>query len=143
MKKLKLLWYTLTIIPIILLVLGYVYPSAFFSSQDQIKDFIEPYGIFAPIMFVVGGFQFMAAAGDPQKLTKAKNIMIYTAIGLAVVLAAKALVSLLKDLLGVEEPAVYFKNIWFFGIIGLDSIKSLLPKGTVRIKQLLKGRIVF
>jgi uncharacterized membrane protein YdjX (TVP38/TMEM64 family) len=53
MKKLKFIWYLLTIIPIALLILGYVYPSAFFSSQDQIKNFIEPYGILAPIMFVI------------------------------------------------------------------------------------------
>jgi uncharacterized membrane protein YdjX (TVP38/TMEM64 family) len=52
-KKLKFLWYALTIIPIALLVLGYIFPSAFFSSQDQIKNFIEPYGVLAPIMFVI------------------------------------------------------------------------------------------
>lgn len=53
MKKIRLLWYSLTIIPIILLVLGYVYPSSFFSNQEQIRKFIEPYGILAPAMFII------------------------------------------------------------------------------------------
>ncbi|MBU4116930.1 MAG: TVP38/TMEM64 family protein [Nanoarchaeota archaeon] len=53
MKKIKLIWYLLTIIPIILLILGYIYPSSFFSSQEQIRNFIEPYGILAPLMFIL------------------------------------------------------------------------------------------
>ena len=53
MKKIKLVWYLLTVIPIILLVLGYVYPSSFFSNQEQIRNFIKPYGILAPIMFII------------------------------------------------------------------------------------------
>jgi uncharacterized membrane protein YdjX (TVP38/TMEM64 family) len=53
MKKLKLIWYVLTIIPILLIVLGYIYPSSFFSSQERIRSFIEPYGVLAPLMFVV------------------------------------------------------------------------------------------
>lgn len=53
MKIIKFIWLALTIIPLVLLVLGYIYPSSFFSSQEKIRDFIEPYGIFAPIMFII------------------------------------------------------------------------------------------
>jgi len=53
MKSLKFLWYALTIIPIALIILGYIYPSTFFSSQEQIRNFIEPYRIFAPAMFII------------------------------------------------------------------------------------------
>ena len=96
--------------------------------------------VFAPIMFLVGGFYFMTAAGDPQKIAKARNIMIYTAIGLGVVLLAKALVNLIKDLLGVEEPAAYFKNIYFFGTIGMrEKLKSLLL-GFNRMSNYLRRR---
>jgi uncharacterized membrane protein YdjX (TVP38/TMEM64 family) len=52
MKNIKILWYLLSIVPIALLVLGYIYPSSFFSSQEQIREFIEPYGILAPITFI-------------------------------------------------------------------------------------------
>ena len=53
MRKIKLIWYLLTIIPLLLLILGYIYPSTFFSSQEQIRSFVEPYGIFAPIIFII------------------------------------------------------------------------------------------
>jgi len=53
MKRLKIIWYLLAIIPIILLILGYVFPSSFFSSQEQIRSFIEPFGVWAPLIFMV------------------------------------------------------------------------------------------
>jgi len=53
MKKVKLIWYLLTIIPIVLLILGYIYPSSFFSSQERIRDFVEGFGIWAPLMLIL------------------------------------------------------------------------------------------
>jgi uncharacterized membrane protein YdjX (TVP38/TMEM64 family) len=53
MKKVKFIWYLLTIIPIILLVLGYVFPTQFFSSQDSIREFVNQFGIFAPLAFIL------------------------------------------------------------------------------------------
>ncbi|MBU1290101.1 VTT domain-containing protein [Patescibacteria group bacterium] len=53
MKKIKLFWYLLTIIPIVLLILGYVFPLHFFSSQDSIREFVNQFGIFAPIIFIL------------------------------------------------------------------------------------------
>ena len=52
MKKFKILWYCLTIIPVILLILGYLFPSSFFSNQESIRNFVEPYGVFAPVIFI-------------------------------------------------------------------------------------------
>ena len=53
MRYSKIIWYLLTIIPIILLILGYIYPSSFFSNQERIRDFVESYGALAPIAFVI------------------------------------------------------------------------------------------
>ena len=53
MKKTKLIWYLLTIIPIALIIFGYLYPSSFFSSQDSIREFINSWGILAPIAFIL------------------------------------------------------------------------------------------
>ena len=53
MRKLKIIWWLLIIIPIALLILGYIYPSSFFSNQEKVREFIEPYGILAPIMFII------------------------------------------------------------------------------------------
>lgn len=53
MKKIKFTWYLLTIIPIVLLMLGYVFPIQFFSSQDSIRNFVGQFGIFAPLVFIL------------------------------------------------------------------------------------------
>jgi len=96
---------------------------------DRIINFIWFLAIvFAPIMFLIGGFTFLTSGGDPQKVSKGKNIMIYAAVGLAIVLVAKGIIALLKDILGVKpeeaEPTSYFQNFGFFAIIGLESIKK-------------------
>lgn len=53
MKKAKLIWYLLTIIPIALLILGYLFPSSFFGSQEAIRDFVNRFGIFSPLVFIL------------------------------------------------------------------------------------------
>ncbi len=53
MRKAKLIWYILTIVPITLLILGYIFPSQFFGSQEAIRDFVSQFGIFAPLAFIV------------------------------------------------------------------------------------------
>ncbi len=52
MKKTKLIWYLLTIVPIILLIIGYLYPSAFFSNQETLRNYVESFGIFTPAVFI-------------------------------------------------------------------------------------------
>ena len=53
MKKIKFIWYLLTFVPIILLILGYIFPVQFFSSQDSIRDFVNQFGILSPLVFVL------------------------------------------------------------------------------------------
>jgi uncharacterized membrane protein YdjX (TVP38/TMEM64 family) len=53
MGKAKLIWYILTIVPIALLILGYIFPSQFFGSQEAIRDFVSQFGVFAPLAFIV------------------------------------------------------------------------------------------
>ncbi len=68
---------------------------------DKIIDFILWVAIaIAPIMLLYAGFLFVTAGGDSQKITQAKTIITYTVIGLAVVLLAKGLISVLESILG-------------------------------------------
>ncbi|MGV8162591.1 MAG: TVP38/TMEM64 family protein [Candidatus Nanoarchaeia archaeon] len=53
MKKLKIMWYLLTIIPIVLLILGYIFPLQFFGNQEAIREFVNQFGVFAPLAFIV------------------------------------------------------------------------------------------
>jgi uncharacterized membrane protein YdjX (TVP38/TMEM64 family) len=52
MKKVKMIWYFLTFVPIILLILGYIFPLQFFSSQETIRSFVESFGMLAPLVFI-------------------------------------------------------------------------------------------
>jgi hypothetical protein len=53
-----------------------------------------------PLMAILAGFYFITSAGEPEKLKRAKDILIYTAIGLFVALLAKAIVAIIKKLVG-------------------------------------------
>lgn len=50
-------------------------------------------GIIAVIMVIVGGVNFMTSQGDPEKIKRAKNTILYGVIGLIITLLAFAIVS--------------------------------------------------
>lgn len=50
-------------------------------------------GVVAVIMIILSGINFMTSNGDPQKITKARNGLIYAAIGIAVAAAAQVIVN--------------------------------------------------
>ena len=50
-------------------------------------------GIVAVIMIIMGGVTYVTSNGDAAKLTKAKNTIIYSVIGLVVALLAFAIVN--------------------------------------------------
>ena len=51
------------------------------------------------ILVIVGGFQMMTAAGDPEKFSKGKKTLLYAAIGFAVLLFATSVPPLIKNIL--------------------------------------------
>ncbi len=51
-------------------------------------------GSFALLMFVYGGITWLTSAGNPDKITKAKNILVWATIGLIVIFASYTLVDL-------------------------------------------------
>lgn len=50
--------------------------------------FIAIVGSIAVIMIIVGGFKFIFAQGDPEKVKGARQMIIYAFIGLAIILLA-------------------------------------------------------
>ena len=50
-------------------------------------------GIVSVIMIIYSGLQLVISAGDTAKVTKAKNTIIYSVIGLAVAILAYAIVN--------------------------------------------------
>jgi len=58
--------------------------------------------VVAPLMVIIGAFYILTAAGDPKKVGSGKNIILYTAIGLAIILLARGLISMIESVIGVK-----------------------------------------
>lgn len=56
--------------------------------------------IICPLMIVVGGFFYITAAGDPAKANKGRQVMVYAAIGLVIILISKGLVVAVQKAIG-------------------------------------------
>ncbi len=58
--------------------------------------------VLAPLMVIVGGFLFLTAGGNPQKISQGRNLLIWTAVGFLVVLLSKAILAIINLILGVK-----------------------------------------
>ena len=56
--------------------------------------------VLGPLMIVWAGGLYITSGGKPEQTTKAKNIIIYTLTGFAVILLSKGFVAIIKQLLG-------------------------------------------
>lgn len=50
------------------------------------------------ILILVGGFQMMTAAGDPEKFSTGKKTLLYAVIGFVVILLAGSVATLIKNI---------------------------------------------
>ena len=53
-----------------------------------------------PFMIIVGGIMFLLSGGDPQKVGRAKSLLFWSAIGLAVLLLAQAISAVIETIIG-------------------------------------------
>ncbi len=69
---------------------------------DNLLNFLFTLAIIgAPILLVIAGVMFMTAAGNPARISTARNMLMWTIIGFGVILLAKGLVALLQGVLGI------------------------------------------
>jgi type IV secretion system pilin len=76
------------------------------GSVGQIESFIKSLidavaglaGLIATGFFVVGGFRYITSSGNPTHLEHAKRTIIYSAIGLAITIAAYVLTNIVSGL---------------------------------------------
>lgn len=59
-------------------------------------------GIWFLFQFIIGGFGFMTAGGDPKKMGEARTKITSALIGLIIVVAAYAIIHLIGALLGFD-----------------------------------------
>lgn len=69
------------------------------ATIDNVTNLIVTVSLgFAIMMYVVGGFFYMTAAGDTKKIESGKNILLYTTVGLVIILAAKVIANVVSGL---------------------------------------------
>jgi len=80
-------------------------PATSSTNLDDLLDSIINYifwfaTVITPVLILAAAFLFMTAAGDPNKVQRAKRMIIYVLAGYAIVLFARGLVYVLGDILG-------------------------------------------
>ena len=71
---------------------------------DKAGAIIRPIAIaIAIVMLIVSGIQYITSSGDEEKIRKAKKTMLYTVVGLAIVIAASFLIGVVQEILGLAN----------------------------------------
>lgn len=60
--------------------------------KDIVNIFSVVVGIVAVVMIIIGGFKYVTSGGDSNKVTSAKNTILYAIIGLVIVAFAQFIV---------------------------------------------------
>jgi len=105
MKKILLISLLFSL-PIVVLAVEFQNPleyETFGELIDAIIKFIFYIAVVVtPLMIIIGAFYILTAGGDPKKIGTGKNIIIYTLIGLAIILLARGLIAMIESLIGVK-----------------------------------------
>jgi hypothetical protein len=70
---------------------------------EAIIDFIYKIAlVLATLFIVIAGFYFVTSSGDPAKIETGKRIILYTLIGLLIIILSTGLIAVIKSVLGVQ-----------------------------------------
>ena len=56
--------------------------------------------VVAAIFIVIAAFYFVTASGNPETISKARNFVLYALVGVAVAVASRGLVTLVRTIVG-------------------------------------------
>lgn len=92
--------------PIVSLAVALIPPPGIIGSFGGIFDAIfyllwPIFAAYAVIMFIIAGFQFLTARGEPAEVAKARQSVVYGMVGVAVGVLAFSIPFIVKGLLGV------------------------------------------
>jgi hypothetical protein len=69
---------------------------------EDIIDLLFYIGLaITPIMIVIAAYYFLTSAGDPSKVQIAKRIIFWTVVGMLIILLAKGVISVVRQILSV------------------------------------------
>lgn len=64
---------------------------------EDLLGFLQKFAIgIAPLFIVYGAFLFLTSGGNPEQVQRAKNIIFWTFVGMAVILLVNVIVETLK-----------------------------------------------
>lgn len=72
-----------------------VNPSS--AMNKGLTIFFVTLGSISFLIMVIAGLKYVLSAGDPDKITKARNTIIYAGVGLIVAASASLIVTLVLD----------------------------------------------
>ena len=55
--------------------------------------------VVVPLVIVVAGYFFVTSAGDPVKVTQARNMIIYALVGLLIIAASKGIIAVIEKVI--------------------------------------------
>ena len=61
--------------------------------KSIVKTLVSLAGAVAVVFIVIGGYHYISSSGNPEKLDKAKRTLLYSGLGLVIVLAAYSIVN--------------------------------------------------
>ena len=70
-------------------------PGSVFSKVTNLLSFVI--GISAVIGIILGGFKLISSSGDPQQVSGARRTIIFSLVGVAVVLFAQTMIYFVLD----------------------------------------------
>jgi len=71
----------------------------------KVIDFLKIIAIpLATIMIIISGIQYLTSAGNEERASRARKTLLYTVIGLAVVLAVDFIVGIIQEILQKTTP---------------------------------------
>ena len=110
------------------------------SLLQRIIDFlaftIGP--VIVVLMVVIAAFQMITAGGNPDKISSGRKTLTFALVGYAIILLADGLISVIKDILGVETSGAegmgaqglvdIFSNLvdWFFYITLIIAVAAFI-----------------
>lgn len=59
-------------------------------------------GALALLLFIIGGIMFLTSGGNPERVTRARNVLVGTTIGLMIVLGSYVIVLQVQKIIGVR-----------------------------------------
>jgi len=82
--------------------------TEFTNIADAITAFfniaITVAGVVFVLLFLIGGIQYLAAAGNEDNTNKAKKLLVDAVVGLVIVIVSWAVGTYVLSLLGIGEP---------------------------------------